>query len=79
MCSQGHFQVNRVEATTGKLVAARFLSARKVGNALEQGNVALFWHTPEGTGYSPGSPAHPESLGVTTSHKEGKETEIVTA
>lgn len=79
MCSQRHFQLNRVEATTGKLAAARFLSAWKDGNALEQGNDALFWHTPEGTGDSPGSPAHLESLGVTTSQKEGNETEIATA
>ena len=64
---------------TGKLVAARFLSAWKDGNASEQGNVALVWCKPEGMGYSPGSPAHPESLGITTNQKEGNETEIATA
>lgn len=64
---------------TGKLVAARFLYAWKDGDASEQDNVALFWRKSEGTGYSTGSPAHPESLGITTSQEEGNETEIATA
>lgn len=39
ICSQGHFQLNWLGATTRKLAAARFLPACKDSNALEQGNM----------------------------------------
>lgn len=41
--------------------------------------IALVWCEPEGTGYSPDSPDHQESPGITNTQKEGHETEIATA
>lgn len=78
ICSQGHFQLNWLGATTRKLVAARFLLACKDSSALGQGNVS-FQLTPEGTGYGPGFPDHTDSLGVTSSQRECTETETATA